>query len=91
MLFIQVGQKHKRKNSQKQPFTDVFQNSCSENFFLNVVKKAPVLESPFNKVAGLKDCIFIKKETRTQLFYCESCEVLKNSFFIERLTTLGTK
>ena len=44
-------------------------------------KKTPVLESPFNKVAGLKVCIFVKEETPTQLFSYEYCEILKNSFF----------
>ena len=55
LLFVQAGKQHKRKNFQKQPLTDVLQNSCSERFFLNTVKKTTVLESPFNKVAGLKD------------------------------------
>ena len=91
MLFVQVGKRHKRKNSQKLPFTDVLQNSCSLKLYLNIVKKATVLASSFNKVAGLKVCIFINKETQTQLFSCEYCEMLNNSFFIERPTTLGTK
>ena len=78
LLFVQVGKQHRRKNSQKQPFTHVLQNSCSSKFFF--VKKTAVLESPFNKVAGLKVSIFIKKKTPTQLFFCEYCEILKNSF-----------
>ena len=36
--------------------------------------KTPVLESLFNKVAGLKACNFIKK-TPTQVF---SCEIFEN-------------
>ena len=44
-------------------------------------KKKPVLESLFNKVAGLNVCIFIKKETATQMLSCEYCEMFKNSFF----------
>ena len=36
-----------------------------KNFFLNIFKKTSVLESLFNKVAGLNVCIFIKKETPT--------------------------
>ena len=44
-----------------------------------------MLESLFNKVAGLKSCIFIKKETPTQLFSCEYCEIFKNSFFYRTL------
>ena len=81
MLFVQVGKQHKRKNSQKQPLTDVLQNSCSSIFFLNIVKKTTVLESPFNKVASLKVCIFIKKGTPTQLFFAKYCEILKKIFF----------
>ena len=44
-------------------------------------KKKPVLESLFNKFAGLNVCIFIKKETATQMLSCEYCEIFKNSFF----------
>ena len=33
------------------------------------------LESPFNKVAGLSDCIFIEKETPAQVLCCEYCEL----------------
>ena len=49
--------------------------------FHSIVRKTPVLESLFNKVAGLKACIFIKKETPTQVFYYKYCGILKNSFF----------
>ena len=42
--------------------------------------KASVLESPFNKVAGLSVCNFIKKETPAQMFSCEYCKNFKNSF-----------
>ena len=42
--------------------------------------KTPVLESLFNKVAGLK--------TLTQVFSCEYCEILKNTFFIEHMRSL---
>ena len=44
-----------------------------------------MLESLFDKVAGLKACIFIEKETLTQVFFCEYCEIIENSFFIEHL------
>ena len=37
---------------QKQSLTDVLQNRCSENF-RKFLRKTPVLETPFNKVAGL--------------------------------------
>ena len=44
-----------------------------------------MLESLSDKVAGLKACIFIEKETPTQAFFCEYCEIIENSHFIEDL------
>ena len=44
---------------QEQPFADILQNRCCEKFD-NVHRKAPVLESLFNKVAGFKAWNFIK-------------------------------
>ena len=38
-----------------------------------------MLESLLNKVAGLQACNFTKKETPTQVFFCEYCEVFKNT------------
>ena len=38
----------------------------------------------FNKVA----CNFIKKETLSQVFFCQLCEVFKNKFFIEHFRWL---
>ena len=40
-------------------------------------------ESLFKKVAGLRSeaCNFIKKETLTQVFSGELCEISKNTFF----------
>ena len=32
----------------------------------------------FNKITGLKACIFIKRETPTQVFFCEYCKIFKN-------------
>ena len=37
------------------------------------------MESLFNKVAGLKACIFIKKETPTQVFSWEYCKTFQNT------------
>ena len=50
----------------------VLKNFVTENF-CNIHSKTPVLESLFNKVAGLKVCNFIKKS--------EYCEIFKNNFF----------
>ena len=33
----------------------------------------------------MKACIFIERETPTQVFFCEYCEIFKNSFFMEHL------
>ena len=40
-----------------------------------------MLESVFNKVARLAGLQLYHKETPTQVLSCESCEILKNSFF----------
>ena len=40
---------------QKQPFVNIFQNRCSEEF-RNIHRKAP--ESPFNKCCGPESLIF---------------------------------
>ena len=53
-------------------FADVLQNRCFSEFH-NIHRKTLMLESLFNKVAGLK------------AFSCEYCEIFKNSFFIEQL------
>ena len=67
--------------------TDVLQNGCSEKF-RNIHRKTPLSESLSNKVSGLKACIFIQKETPTQVFFCEYCEIFKNSFFIGHLSII---
>ena len=35
-------------------------------------------------------CNFIKKETPTQVFFCEYCEVFKSTYFEEHLLTAGS-
>ena len=37
------------------------------------------------KSVGRKDCNFFKKETLTQVFSCEFCEISKNTFFTEHV------
>ena len=54
------------------------------SIFRNIHMKTTVLESLFNKVAGLQAC---NKETPTQVFSCEYCEIFKNTYFEERLRT----
>ena len=47
--------------------------------FIKFTGKHLCQRSFFNKVAGLA-CNFIKKESLTQVFSCEFCEISKNTF-----------
>ena len=38
-----------------------------------------------------KACNFIKKETLAQVFFCEFCEIFKNTFFTEHLRTTASR
>ena len=52
------------------------------------LKETPICQSLFfNKVAGLRPevCNFIKKETLTQAFSCEFCEISKKNYFYRTL------
>ena len=42
-----------------------------------------------NKVAGLR-CETLFKDSLTQMFSCEFCEISKNTFFIEHLRTTAS-
>ena len=57
--------------------------------FLNIHRKTPVLESPFNGVAGLKAYNFIKRDsnTATKVFSCKCCTIFKNTYSEEDLRT----
>ena len=48
-----------------------------------------MLESFFNKVAGLQVYIIIKKLTPTE-FSCEYCEIFKNTYFEKSLRTAAS-
>ena len=43
-----------------------------------------------NEVADLQACNFIKKETLAQVFFCEFCEIPKNTFFTEHLSATAS-
>ena len=62
-----------RKYSVKKIFLEISQNS-QENTCARV--------SFFNKVTDLRPqaCNLVKKETLAQVFYCEFCEISKNTF-----------
>ena len=40
-----------------------------------------MLESLFNKIAGIQACNFIKKVIPTEVFSCQYCVIFKNTFF----------
>ena len=76
-------------DNQKQP-PEVF---CKKSVLKKLRKfhrKTPVWKSLFNKFAGLQPCIFIKKETPTQVFSCEICETFTNTYFEEHLRTTAS-
>ena len=51
----------------------------------NIRRKTPVLESLFNKFAGLKANNFIKKRLKHWVFSCEYYKIFKNSIFYRTL------
>ena len=56
-----------------QPFADVLKNSCSSKF-CNTHRKTSVLESLLIKLQAWR-------LQKNQMFSCEYCKILKNSFF----------
>ena len=49
-----------------------------------------MLESLFNKAAGIKACIFITKEIPAQVFPCEYWETFKETYFEAHLHTAAS-
>ena len=59
---------------------------CYPNsFMMKLPKKKNRTEAAAGGVRWKKACNFIKKETPTQLFSCEFCYILKNTFLTEYL------
>ena len=58
-------------------FWKIWKNEKFSKFHL----KTPMLESVFNKVAGI---------TTTQMFFCEICEIFKNTYFEKYLWTTAS-
>ena len=48
--------------------------------FRNIQRKTPLLDCLFNKVAGMKACNFIKKETSTEMFLVNVMKFLRRLF-----------
>ena len=66
---------------QKKVFYEISQNS-QENTCARVF---------LNKVAGLKDCNFIKKGTLAQVFSCEFCKISMKTFSTEHIQTTASE
>ena len=60
------------------PFADILQNKRSWKF-RKFHRKAPVLESLFNKVAGSRPVTLLKRGSNKSVS-CEICEIFKNTF-----------
>ena len=70
---------------QKQPL-DVFCKKVVLKNFVQFTGKHLYQSLFFNKVACVASN-FIKKETRSQVFSCEFCEIFKKTYFEEHLQT----
>ena len=61
---------------------------CKKKVLLNISQNS--LENTcdrvsfFNKVEGV---VCIKKETLTQVFFCQFCEMFKNNYFVKHVRT----
>ena len=65
--------------TKKQPFEFFLRNRCSWKF-RNVHRNTPVLESLFNKGAGLKGCNFIKERLQRRCFPVNVAQFLRIAF-----------
>ena len=62
---------------------------CSIKIAIDIRKKTPVLESLFNKVAGLKPYNCTKRGSN-QVLSCEYCEIFENTYSEKHLQTAGS-
>ena len=76
-------------NVQKQSLEVFYKKRCSQKF-RKFHGKTSVLESLFNKAAGLGLQLY-QLETPTQMLSCKICEIYKNTFFEEHLRTAASQ
>ena len=69
----------KSNTKQKQSPGVLYKTSVLKNF-AKFIGKHLCRSLFFNKVADLKPATLLKKETPTQVFSCEFCEIFKNTF-----------
>ena len=72
---------------QKQLFTDVLQNKCSQNL-VKFHRKTPVLETLFNKVPGLRLVTLFKKRLQHRCLPVKFKQFSRTLFFTEHLQWL---
>ena len=65
---------------------EVFCKSRCSLKFRKLYRKAPVLESVFNKVAGLETATLLKRHSNTD-FSSEVCKIFRSTYFKEHLRT----
>ena len=71
------------RSSRSQNFSKVFLKFC------NIRKKTPVLESLFNKVAGLQACNFIEKRLQQRCFPVNIAKSLRTVFYRKPLVAVS--
>ena len=71
-------------------FADALQNRRSKKY-RKFYRKTLVLEFLLNKAAGLQD--LLKTDSTTQVFFCEICEIFKNTLMVvsDRLRNVFTQ
>ena len=67
---------------QKQVFVGVLQNICALKF-CRIHRKTPVLESLFDKVAGLHPATLLKKGLQHKCFSANVANLFMNTFFTQ--------
>ena len=76
---------------QKQPFTDVLQNTCSYKF-CNIHRKRLVLESfLYIKVRAWKPATLLKRDFNAGVFSCKIWQIFMNSFFYKIILVAASK
>ena len=90
-LKLYISQTKKSLNSRSKHQRCLIEKAVPKKF-LNIHRKTTVLESLFNRVAGLKACNFIKRDsnTATQVFSWEYCKIFKNTYSEENLRTTAS-
>ena len=68
---------------------DILLKKCVLTKFPKFYRKAPVLESIFNRVAGLRATTLLKRDSNTSVFLW-NLRIFKNTYFEEHLRTTAS-